>query len=168
MKKTTKTEKYWDWELANETNPIWELEFSWRLVLATVIGFLGSACGTVGGVGGGGIFLPMLTLIVSFDTNSAAALSKFEFVFICEMVASMIMGASASSVWYNLRLSCPPHMWRLMRICICVNLESFFHGASVNVLNLEGLAKRLGAWSQDACPGLDWVCSPVRVLRPAF
>lgn len=22
-KKTTKTEKYWDWELANETKPLW-------------------------------------------------------------------------------------------------------------------------------------------------
>ena len=53
-----------------------ELEFSWRLVLATLIGFLGSAFGTVGGVGGGGIFVPMLTLIVGFDTKSAAAVSK--------------------------------------------------------------------------------------------
>ncbi|GER45414.1 sulfite exporter TauE/SafE family protein [Striga asiatica] len=73
-----------------------ELEFSWRIVLATVIGFLGSACGTVGGVGGGGIFVPMLTLIVGFDTKSAAAISK-----------CMIMGASASSVWYNLRVPHP-------------------------------------------------------------
>lgn len=73
-----------------------KLEFSWRIVLATVIGFLGSACGTVGGVGGGGIFVPMLTLIVGFDTKSAAAISK-----------CMIMGASASSVWYNLRVPHP-------------------------------------------------------------
>ncbi|EOY08069.1 Sulfite exporter TauE/SafE family protein isoform 1 [Theobroma cacao] len=73
-----------------------ELELNWRLVLATVIGFLGSACGTVGGVGGGGIFVPMLTLIVGFDTKSAAAISK-----------CMIMGASASSVWYNLRVPHP-------------------------------------------------------------
>ncbi|KAI8012907.1 Sulfite exporter TauE/SafE family protein 4 [Camellia lanceoleosa] len=72
-----------------------ELKFSWRIVLATVIGFLGSACGTVGGVGGVA-FVPMLTLIVGFDTKSAAALSK-----------CMIMGASASSVWYNLRVPHP-------------------------------------------------------------
>ncbi|KAF9596708.1 hypothetical protein IFM89_012907 [Coptis chinensis] len=72
------------------------LEFSWRSVLATVIGFFGSAFGTVGGVGGGGIFVPMLNLIVGFDTKSAAALSK-----------CMIMGASASSVWYNLRVPHP-------------------------------------------------------------
>ncbi|XP_039031074.1 sulfite exporter TauE/SafE family protein 4-like [Hibiscus syriacus] len=76
---------------------VWpELELNWRLVLATVIGFLGSACGTVGGVGGGGIFVPVLTLIVGFDTKSAAAISK-----------CMIMGASASSVWYNLRVPHP-------------------------------------------------------------
>ncbi|KAI3822564.1 hypothetical protein L1987_10156 [Smallanthus sonchifolius] len=76
---------------------IWpELELNWRIVLATVIGFMGSAFGTVGGVGGGGIFVPMLTLIVGFDTKSAAALSK-----------CMIMGASASSVWYNLRIAHP-------------------------------------------------------------
>ncbi|XP_022143899.1 sulfite exporter TauE/SafE family protein 4 [Momordica charantia] len=76
---------------------IWpDLEFSWRLVAATAIGFLGSACGTVGGVGGGGIFVPMLTLIIGFDTKSAAAISK-----------CMIMGASASSVWYNLRVAHP-------------------------------------------------------------
>ncbi|KAF3642621.1 hypothetical protein FXO38_21027 [Capsicum annuum] len=76
---------------------VWpELEFNWRVVLATVIGFLGSACGTVGGVGGGGIFVPMLTLLLGFDTKSAAAISK-----------CMIMGASASSVWYNLRVPHP-------------------------------------------------------------
>ncbi|RXH76941.1 hypothetical protein DVH24_019829 [Malus domestica] len=56
------------------TNKTWhELKFGWRLVL--VIGFLGSACGTVGGIG--------------LDD------------------AGMIMGASASSVWYNLRVPHP-------------------------------------------------------------
>ncbi|KAI5395801.1 hypothetical protein KIW84_062110 [Lathyrus oleraceus] len=79
------------------TDRIWpELKPSWKLVLATVIGFFGSACGTVGGVGGGGIFVPMLNLLLGFDAKSAAALSK-----------CMIMGASASSVWYNLRVAHP-------------------------------------------------------------
>ncbi|KAI3442887.1 uncharacterized protein J3R85_000589 [Psidium guajava] len=83
----------------SDTEKVWpELEFGWRVMVATVIGFLGSACGTVGGVGGGGIFVPMLTLVVGFDTKSAAAISK-----------CMIMGASASSVWYNLRV---PHPMR--------------------------------------------------------
>ncbi|KAI3989647.1 hypothetical protein MKX01_036256 [Papaver californicum] len=76
---------------------VWpKLAFNWRVILATVIGFFGSAFGTVGGVGGGGIFVPMLNLVVGFDTKSAAALSK-----------CMIMGASTSSVWYNLRVPHP-------------------------------------------------------------
>ncbi|KAI4310471.1 hypothetical protein MLD38_035448 [Melastoma candidum] len=81
----------------SDVEKVWpELEVGWRLAVATMIGFLGSACGTVGGVGGGGIFVPTLTLIVGFDTKSAAAISK-----------CMIMGASASSVWYNLRVPHP-------------------------------------------------------------
>ncbi|WOK99212.1 hypothetical protein Cni_G07924 [Canna indica] len=83
--------------LSLESVQVWpKLEANWRSALATVIGFLGSAFGTVGGVGGGGLFVPMLNLIVGFDTKAAAALSK-----------CMIMGASASSVWYNLRVSHP-------------------------------------------------------------
>lgn len=104
-----------------------DLAFNWRVVVATVVGFLGSAFGTVGGVGGGGIFVPMLNLLVGFDTKSAAALSKckpaalpaspstgdmarFFFFFLkvgFEFGAGMIMGASASSVWYNLQVSHP-------------------------------------------------------------
>ncbi|CAI9289537.1 unnamed protein product [Lactuca saligna] len=83
--------------ISKSDDRIWpKLELNWRIVMATIIGFLGSAFGTVGGVGGGGIFVPMLTLIVGFDTKSSAALSK-----------CMIMGASASSVWYNLRVPHP-------------------------------------------------------------
>ena len=44
--------------------------------MGTIIGFFGTACGSVGGVGGGGIFVPMLNLIVGFDAKSSAAVSK--------------------------------------------------------------------------------------------
>ncbi|KAK6943929.1 Transmembrane protein TauE-like [Dillenia turbinata] len=82
---------------SSSSETVWpDLEFGWRLVVATIIGFLGSAFGTVGGVGGGGIFVPMLTLVIGFDTKSAAALSK-----------CMIMAASTASVWYNLRVQHP-------------------------------------------------------------
>ncbi|RZR82884.1 hypothetical protein BHM03_00009411 [Ensete ventricosum] len=60
--------------LSSRSVRVWPV--NWRSALATVIGFLGSAFGTVGGVGGGGIFVPMLTLVVGFDAKSAAALSK--------------------------------------------------------------------------------------------
>ena len=53
-----------------------DMKFRWQIVLGTFIGFLGAAFGSVGGVGGGGIFVPMLSLIIVFDPKSATAISK--------------------------------------------------------------------------------------------
>ncbi|KAG9142078.1 hypothetical protein Leryth_016295, partial [Lithospermum erythrorhizon] len=75
---------------------IQELEFGWQIIVGSIIGFLGAAFGSVGGVGGGGIFVPMLTLIIGFDAKSATAISK-----------CMIMGGAASTVYYNLKLRHP-------------------------------------------------------------
>ncbi|XP_028124797.1 sulfite exporter TauE/SafE family protein 3-like [Camellia sinensis] len=76
---------------------VWpEMEFNWQIVLGTIIGFFGAAFGSVGGVGGGGIFVPMLSLVIGFDQKSATAISK-----------CMIMGAAISSVYYNLKLRHP-------------------------------------------------------------
>ncbi|KAK8517619.1 hypothetical protein V6N12_016464 [Hibiscus sabdariffa] len=77
--------------------PVWpEMEFGWKIVVGTIVGFLGAALGSVGGVGGGGIFVPMLSLIICFDPKSSAAISK-----------CMIMGAAGSTVYYNLKLRHP-------------------------------------------------------------
>lgn len=76
---------------------VWpDMEFGWRIVLGTVIGFLGAALGSVGGVGGGGIFVPMLILVIGFDPKSSIAVSK-----------CMITGAALASVYYNLKLRHP-------------------------------------------------------------
>ncbi|XP_057477388.1 sulfite exporter TauE/SafE family protein 3-like [Actinidia eriantha] len=76
---------------------VWpDMKFDVRIVLGTIVGFFGAAFGSVGGVGGGGIFVPMLSLIIGFDAKSATAISK-----------CMIMGAAASTVYYNLKLRHP-------------------------------------------------------------
>lgn len=58
-----------------------DMEFGWRIVVGSFIGFLGAALGSVGGVGGGGIFVPMLTLIIGFDPKSSTAISKCGLIF---------------------------------------------------------------------------------------
>ncbi|CAL9116979.1 sulfite exporter TauE/SafE family protein 3 [Musa acuminata AAA Group] len=73
-----------------------DLELGWRVVLGSAIAFVGSALGSIGGVGGGGIFVPMLVLIIGFDLKTSAAISK-----------CMIMGAAGSAVYYNLRFRHP-------------------------------------------------------------
>ena len=40
------------------------------------MGFFGADVGSVGRVGGGGIFVPMLNLIIGFDPKSSIAISK--------------------------------------------------------------------------------------------
>lgn len=72
------------------------MKFGWKIILGSIIGFFGAAFGSVGGVGGGGIFVPMLTLIIGFDAKSSTAISK-----------CMIMGAAGSTVYYNLKLRHP-------------------------------------------------------------
>ncbi|KAG8497097.1 hypothetical protein CXB51_008307 [Gossypium anomalum] len=68
------------------------MRFCWQIVVGSVLGFLGAAFGSVGGVGGGGIFVPMLALIIGFDPKSSTAISK-----------CMITGAAAATVCYNIR-----------------------------------------------------------------
>nr|KYP76873.1 hypothetical protein KK1_021135 [Cajanus cajan] len=68
------------------------MKYGWRIIVGSIVGFLGSAFGNVGGVGGGGIFVPMLTLIIGFDAKSAIAISK-----------CMITGGATATVFYNLR-----------------------------------------------------------------
>ncbi|BAF24847.1 sulfite exporter TauE/SafE family protein 3 [Oryza sativa Japonica Group] len=81
----------------NSYHHVWpEMELGWQIVLGSLIGFFGAAFGSVGGVGGGGIFVPMLTLIIGFDPKSSTAISK-----------CMIMGAAVSTVYYNLKLKHP-------------------------------------------------------------
>lgn len=53
------------------------MKLGWEIIVGSLIGFLGAAFGSVGGVGGGGIFVPlMLILILGFDPKSATAISK--------------------------------------------------------------------------------------------
>ncbi|XP_027332419.1 sulfite exporter TauE/SafE family protein 3-like [Abrus precatorius] len=76
---------------------VWpEMEFGWRIVVGTLIGIFGAAFGSVGGVGGGGIFVPMLILIIGFDPKSAIAISK-----------CMVTGAAISTVFFCLKQKHP-------------------------------------------------------------
>ncbi|TYI26841.1 hypothetical protein ES332_A05G138700v1 [Gossypium tomentosum] len=71
-----------------------DIRFGWKIVVGSILGFLGAAFGSVGGVGGGGIFVPMLTLIVGFDPKSSTAISK-----------CMVTGAAAATPMLVLGIS---------------------------------------------------------------
>ena len=52
------------------------MELSRWVVLGSIIGFVGAALGSIGGIGGGWIFVPMLPLIIGFDPKTSTAISK--------------------------------------------------------------------------------------------
>ncbi|XP_026421415.1 sulfite exporter TauE/SafE family protein 3-like isoform X2 [Papaver somniferum] len=66
--------------------------FGWRIIVGSIIGFLGGAVGSIGGGGGGGIFVPMLIHIIGFDPKSSAPISK-----------CMGTGGALATVYYNLK-----------------------------------------------------------------
>ncbi|KAK4336564.1 hypothetical protein RND71_044082 [Anisodus tanguticus] len=53
-----------------------EVTLDYRNVEELEFGFFAAALGSVGGVGGGGIFVPMLTLVIGFDPKTSTAISK--------------------------------------------------------------------------------------------
>ncbi|KAK3018272.1 hypothetical protein RJ639_003100 [Escallonia herrerae] len=80
-----------------------ELRFIWRIVLAMVIGFLGLSFGTMGG--GGGIFIPMLTLIVGFDTKGDTYLTVIIYERDCASSPSNLTIVSSASLLWILKAS---------------------------------------------------------------
>ncbi|CAM6127248.1 unnamed protein product [Calypogeia fissa] len=69
-----------------------ELKFGWRTVSAVILGGIGAALSSAGGLGGGGLFVPLFNLLLQFDAKTSAALSNF-----------MILGGSVSNLWLNLQ-----------------------------------------------------------------
>ncbi|XP_015169920.1 uncharacterized protein [Solanum tuberosum] len=64
-----------------------DLEFGWRVIVGSVIGFFAVVFGSLGDDRGDGIFAPMLILIIGFDPKTSTAIS------VC-----MITGVSVATV----------------------------------------------------------------------
>jgi hypothetical protein len=77
-----------------------ELKFGWRTVTAFLLGGVGAALSSAGGIGGGGLFVPLFNLLLEFDAKTSAALSNF-----------MILGGSLANLYINVRQHHPtiPH-----------------------------------------------------------
>lgn len=65
------------------------LTFGIRTATATVLTVAAASFSSVGGIGGGGLFVPILTLVLDFESRTAAALSAF-----------MILGGSFANVMF--------------------------------------------------------------------
>ncbi|GMI77547.1 hypothetical protein like AT1G61740 [Hibiscus trionum] len=69
-----------------------QLKLSTPTVLAAVCCFLAAIVSSAGGIGGGGLFIPVLTILAGLDLKTASSFSAF-----------MVTGGSIANVMYNLR-----------------------------------------------------------------
>lgn len=65
------------------------------IVLAAIFCFIASSIASAGGLGGGGLFIPILTIVAKLDLKTASSLSSF-----------MVTGGSIANVLCNLCRSC--------------------------------------------------------------
>ncbi|KAK7331812.1 hypothetical protein VNO80_28553 [Phaseolus coccineus] len=68
-----------------------QILISGPLVLAGVLCFIASAISSAGGIGGGGLFIPILSIVAGLDLKTASSLSAF-----------MVTGGSIANVMYNM------------------------------------------------------------------
>ncbi|GJP30175.1 hypothetical protein CLOM_g22943 [Closterium sp. NIES-68] len=67
-----------------------------KVAAASVLSVVGAALANAGGVGGGGLFVPLFNLLLGYDAKTSTALSK-----------SMIMGGAIASACFNAGLRHP-------------------------------------------------------------
>ncbi|ELR21463.1 uncharacterized protein ACA1_184090 [Acanthamoeba castellanii str. Neff] len=80
-----------------------ELLFGWRLYLGTGLAFVGGALSGAVGIGGGGIYVPVLILIVGYTAKEAIPLSKVT-----------VAGVAISSFLVNVLRRHPRAPWRAL------------------------------------------------------
>lgn len=67
-----------------------ELRPGWQVISASVLLFVGAFICSAGGIGGGGLFIPIFNLLLRFDAKTSAALSNF-----------VIFGSSVANLIWN-------------------------------------------------------------------
>ncbi|KAL1331789.1 sulfite exporter TauE/SafE family protein 2 isoform X2 [Arachis hypogaea] len=85
---TSSVEKIYD---DNGSQEHAKVPLSGHMLLASLLCFVASSISSAGGIGGGGLFIPILTIVASLDLKTASSLSAF-----------MVTGGSIANVFCNL------------------------------------------------------------------
>lgn len=123
-------------------------------IAGTFLAFIGAAFANAGGAGGGGIFVPLLILLVQFTPHGAIPLSK-----------AMIFGGALTFVSITFRRRHPEANMPLIDYNIAVMFEPMvLCGTTVGVL----LNRVFPSWMLLACLELLLVITVYRTLKKGF
>ncbi|KAL5162725.1 Sulfite exporter TauE/SafE family protein 2 [Glycine soja] len=89
-------QKIYEWGNGAQGFQEGQIQISGPIVVAGVLCFIASSISSAGGIGGGGLFLPILTIVAGLDLKTASSLSAF-----------MVTGGSIANVLCNLCATSP-------------------------------------------------------------
>ncbi|KAL8107819.1 hypothetical protein AgCh_024286 [Apium graveolens] len=79
------------WILDLQQSQNTQIMFTFSSVISGVLCFVAASISSAGGIGGGGLFIPILSIVAGFDLKTASSLSAF-----------MVTGGSMANVLYNI------------------------------------------------------------------
>lgn len=105
-----------------------QLQISVPLVVAGILCFIASSISSAGGIGGGGIFIPILTIVAGLDLKVASSISAFMVTggsianVICYMFTTSTKFGGKSLIDYDIALSSEPCMLLGVSVGVICNL----------------------------------------------
>ncbi|WVY92970.1 hypothetical protein V8G54_032058 [Vigna mungo] len=105
-----------------------QILISGPLVLAGVLCFIASAISSAGGIGGGGLFIPILSIVAGLDLKTASSLSAFMVTggsianVMCNMCITSLKFGGKSLIDYDIALSSEPCMLLGVSLGVICNL----------------------------------------------
>lgn len=111
-----KIHHFWDqihqWGIKTPEFQAPQVDISLPMVLAGVLCFIASAISSAGGIGGGGLFIPILTIVAKLDLKTASSLSSFMVTggSIANVLCNMSPKGKKSMIDYDIALSSEPCM----------------------------------------------------------
>lgn len=78
------------WILDLQQSQSTRIKFTFSSVISGLLCFVAASISSAGGIGGGGLFIPILSIVAGFDLKTASSLSAF-----------MVTGGSMANVLYN-------------------------------------------------------------------
>ncbi|KAK7246652.1 hypothetical protein RIF29_41522 [Crotalaria pallida] len=105
-----------------------QILISWPMVLAGVLSFIASSISSAGGIGGGGLFIPILTIVAGLDLKTASSLSAFMIAggsfanVVCNMSTTSPKFGGKSLIDYDIALSSEPSILLGVSVGVICNL----------------------------------------------
>ena len=105
-----------------------QILMSGPFVLAGVLCFIASALSSAGGIGGGGLFIPILSIVAGLDMKTASSLSAFMVTggsianVMCNMCITSLKFGGKSLIDYDIALSSEPCMLLGVSLGVICNL----------------------------------------------